>query len=103
MAFQSKKLTYTHQDIEAFHNKDLLIVKQVCINAIASIHQSDKAFSIDNMTSEAEQLLSWFYPQGTKYDCGNSYCEICHSELVEKHKKEHHIFVSKEEGIPFKS
>ena len=95
-----KKATYSHKEIEGFFYRDLLIVKQVCMNAIASIHQG-KETSTSQMINETTELLKWFYPNGTKYDCGNRYCEICYPQLKNEHSKESHIFVSPEGESPF--
>ena len=74
--------TYTHEDKEAFFKKDLLIVKQTCLNAIASIHHGEHGTAPESLIKEAESLLSFFYPNGTAYHCEDMACQICNKDAV---------------------
>lgn len=77
MAYTTTKPKYTHEDLKAFWDKDLLIVKQVCLNAVAGINQGNKEITSEQMKEKMEELLKWFYPNGTAYNCGDSSCLKC--------------------------
>lgn len=76
------KPKYEHSEIKAFWEKDLLIVKQVCMNAIASIHQGDSTTTPETLVKEAGQLLPFFYPKGTEYSCGDKNCIKCFPDIT---------------------
>lgn len=70
---------YSHSDKKAFWLKDVLATKQVCLSTVSRLYSGEEPTK-ESIIKKAEELLEWFYPNGTQYKCEDTSCKECYGE-----------------------